>query len=200
MSELGALLLRSVGRTNRDAVRLCAVQWANRIYTPAYIPVRGCVLASPPYVYVCWLCICCALILTHGLVSPCALLCVGCTNHLQARWIGVLGVSDTKAEVREEAARGLRLHAATLEPLPAADTPAAASTPASSRASEPNLPSLEQLMQHCLRCVCVCFWGRAWKSVGVAGKCLRCSPSWCNNEYNMRHHHHRLDHAGSAQT
>lgn len=37
---LDELLLKSVA-SNRDAVRLCAVQWANRVFSTAHIPVSA---------------------------------------------------------------------------------------------------------------------------------------------------------------
>ncbi|KAF5832303.1 proteasome stabiliser-domain-containing protein [Dunaliella salina] len=82
-SELNDLLLTSIG-AHQDALRLCAVQWANRLFP---------------------------------------------LDHVQARWICVLAASDTKLEVRDEGARGLRLspiNLAPLEPSPLMPTPSVA--------------------------------------------------------------------------
>ncbi|KAL6762246.1 proteasome stabiliser-domain-containing protein [Haematococcus lacustris] len=89
--ELGELLLTSI-TSPKDAVRLCAVQWANRLF---------------PF------------------------------NTVQARWLCVLAAGDSKLEVREEAARGLRLSPATLLPLAPVSAPHAP-PPASSSPSASN--------------------------------------------------------------
>lgn len=69
---------------------------------------------------------------------------------IQARWVNILAASDTKMEVRGEAARGLRLNPQSLSPVAQAGATAGGGTGPGPKDEGP-LPEVESLLNYAFR-------------------------------------------------